>query len=370
MNYIIDWYLWYFPLLVIFAFIQNQQRVKYLANASESKKEDDFRVPLIFSIIVFLPIILITGNRSELIGDTWAYIQAYKGLPSSVSEFLNTVDWGGRDPGFYFFSTIIKSIFGEDYRIWLGVIASISGICIAVAFRKFSNDVVTCAFLFFASADYMSWMMNGMRQFLVVAILFALFPILLKRKASSIIFYFLIVLALSSVHRSCLIVIPLYLCSMGKPFNKRTIVFMSICFLAVAFAGQFTNILDESLQGTVFSNTVSQFDDDGTNFFRVLVYSVPAVLAVIFRKRISEDTPEIIKVSVNMSLITSGIYLISMVTSGIYIGRVPIYFSLFNYVLLPWEINHFFFEGSKKIVRGLMIFFYLIFYYISMVGIN
>ena len=63
MNYIIDWYLWYFPLLVIFAFIQNQQRVKYLANASESKKEDDFRVPLIFSIIVFLPIILITGNR-------------------------------------------------------------------------------------------------------------------------------------------------------------------------------------------------------------------------------------------------------------------------------------------------------------------
>lgn len=45
-----------------------------------------------------------------------------------------------------------------------------------------------------------------------------------------------------------------------------------------------------------------------------------------------------------MSIVSAGIYLVSMFTSGIYIGRLPIYCSLYSYVLLPWEIKHLFNE--------------------------
>ena len=64
-----------------------------------------------------------------------------------------------------------------------------------------------------------------------------------------------------------------------------------------------------------------------------------------------------------MSIISTGLYVVSMFTSGIFIGRLPIYFSLYNYILLPWEIENLFTERSKKLVYIGLIGFYLLFYY-------
>lgn len=49
-----------------------------------------------------------------------------------------------------------------------------------------------------------------------------------------------------------------------------------------------------------------------------------------------------------MSIVSASIYLVSMFTSGIFIGRLPIYCSLYSYVLLPWEIKHLFNEKTDK----------------------
>ena len=360
MSYFLDWYLWYFGILAILGVVYSYQKTKYLEceNGINLKAEDNYRSSLIFSILVFLPIILIVGYRDIWIGDTSGYVNAYNSLPTSLIEYLQIVDWSGKDPGFYIFSAIVKQIFGSDYRIWLIIIAAISGICLAITYKRYASNVVICAFLFFASTDYMGWMMNGMRQFLVAAIIFAVFPVLQKKKY---VLFIAIVLLLYTVHASCIIVIPLFLCALGKPFNKKTLIVLGLSLLAVLFVGNFLNILDDSLQGTAYSTTVSQFEgDDGTNVFRVLVY------AIVYRKQINDDTPEIIKISINMSLIATAIFFVSMFTSGIFIGRVPIYFSLFNYILLPWEIKHFFREEIRKILWGLMIIFYLIYYCVAM----
>ena len=66
---------------------------------------------------------------------------------------------------------------------------------------------------------------------------------------------------------------------------------------------------------------------------------------------------------VNMSLLSTGIYVVSIFTSGILVGRLPIYFSLYNYILLPWELEYIFTVRSKKILYLLMIGAYLVFYY-------
>ena len=67
-----------------------------------------------------------------------------------------------------------------------------------------------------------------------------------------------------------------------------------------------------------------------------------------------------------MSIISTGLYIISMFTSGIFIGRLPIYFSLYNYILLPWEIENLFTQRSKKIIYIGLIACYIVFYYYQM----
>ena len=45
----------------------------------------------------------------------------------------------------------------------------------------------------------------------------------------------------------------------------------------------------------------------------------------------------------NMSIVSTGLYIISMFTRGTSLLVVsPIYASLYNYILLPWEIDHMF----------------------------
>lgn len=75
-----------------------------------------------------------------------------------------------------------------------------------------------------------------------------------------------------SFHLSGIIlVIPLYIAALGKPFNKKTTIVLLLCLLAVVFSTQFLDIMDDALQKTSYNNLVSEFNDDGTNFFRVLV---------------------------------------------------------------------------------------------------
>jgi hypothetical protein len=93
---------------------------------------------------------------------------------------------------------------------------------------------------------------------------------------------------------------------------------------------------------------------------------MPAVFAFMGRKAIERTNNPLINLCTNMSLITAGLYLISVFTSGIFIGRLPIYASLYGYILLPWEINYMYKDSSRFMVYGLMILFYLVFYYYQM----
>ena len=363
-----SWYLWYYILLAFFGFIYVQQKNKYMASDEGKllKSEDDYRVSLVFALLVFLPIILIVGFRDRWLADTGAYTMMYESWPSSLGEALGDIDWNGKFPGFIVFSVIIKQFFGSDYRIWLIIIALISGICVAITYRRYAPDVVTCAFLFFSSADYSSWMMNGMRQFLAAAVMFAVFPLVQKKKY---ILFILIGLLMFTIHRSAILAIPLYIFALGKSFNKKTVIVLLLCIGAAAFANEFLGFMDDSLQGTAYNNLVSEFNDDGTNPLRVLVYAVPTIIAFLNRKKLDENTPEIINISINMSIISLGLFIISMFTSGIFMGRIPIFFSLFNYILLPWELKHFYNEDMHKTLQKIMVVMYIIYYCISMSGV-
>jgi len=295
--------------------------------------------------------------------DTGLYRKLFTEMPSALSgmnEYLQTVD---KDLGFSVFSIILKSIIGNRDILYFLIIATIQGCCLVYVYRKYSINYVVSVLLFILSTDYISWMFNGIRQFLAVAVWFACFPLLLKKKYIPLI---IIILVLSTIHGSALLLLPMIFIVQGKAWNKKTLLFIVCVLLAIIFVDRFTTILDDMLVSTQYEDLVSSEvwqQDDGTSFIRVLVYAVPTVLALVGRKQIKAADNKIINICVNMSLLSTGIYLVSMFTSGILIGRLPIYFSLFNYILLPWEIENIFTARSRKLLYPLMIGAYLMFYY-------
>ncbi|MBR6239433.1 MAG: EpsG family protein, partial [Clostridia bacterium] len=102
---------------------------------------------------------------------------------------------------------------------------------------------------------------------------------------------------------------------------------------------------------------------DGTNIFRVLFYSVPALMSLVFRSYIERANDPLINVCVNLAIVTTGFYIFSFYTSGILMGAIPIYFSLSNYILIPWLLGEVFNENSAKYLKTAFIVVYSVFFY-------
>ena len=134
-------------------------------------------------------------------------------------------------------------------------------------------------------------------------------------------------------------------------------------------ANTFTNIFNDVVENKNYSGAMETLKDldDGTNIIRILVEAIPIIISFIYKNKINEKMSPIIKLSINMSLINTGIYIISRVlSSGAIVGRVAIYFSLYNLILLPWILKTVFKEREKDLVYFLMIVCYIAFFYYQM----
>lgn len=323
------------------------------------------RTNIVFVIAIFSGIILLTGLRSG-VADTTAYIEMFNSYPTTMVEAIEVItDENAREPGFRLLSILFKSFISQDYHVWLFTIALITGTCIMIPLYKYSCNFGISAFLFIASCQF-TWMLNGMRQFLVASVMFAFTHFILEKKTTP---YIMVVLLLSTIHISLLIMIPVYFIVRDDPWQKKNILFMVLIILAMIFADRFTNVLTEVVEDTNYSTSVNEFKDadDGTNSIRILVEAVPTIIAFIYRKKIKEKATPIINISINMSMVATGLYIISKIArSGVLLGRLPIYFSLYNLILLPWLLENVFEKNEKRLIIFSMIVCYVFFFYYQM----
>ena len=327
---------------------------------SELKKEN-----WIYIILVTAPLVYFATMR-DWFGDTTAYLTLFRGMPngwSEISPYMSTVT---KDHGFFFLSSLIRVFVSQNTVVYLAIFAIFQGFALALFFRRYAAHYAISLFLFIASADACMWMFNGMRQFVAVCIILFAVPFILKKKYIPAI---LVILLASAMHQSALIMIPFVIIAQGKAWNFKTLLYLAGVLIAVAYIGNFTTILNDVLEETQYADVVDNYQawgDDGTNPFRVAVYALPAILSFFLRPHINYENDPVINLSVNMSILSTGLYVISMFSSGLIIGRLPIYTSLFNYVLLPWEIDHGFSESSRKILYVGMFIAYLGFFYYQM----
>ena len=355
-NYILI--LGWVAVMAILSMLTSVKRVETVCG----KKE--YRWRPVWAVVTVLPLVWMCSQRGGIM-DTGAYLEGYKDMPRAFGGIISYIGTVKKDKGFYFLSAVIKCIVGNRSVVYLFIIAVLQAGMLFYVYRKYSSRYLVSFFLFIASIDYISWLFNGIRQFLAVSITFIGIKFILDKKYAKAI---ILILIASLMHQSALLVIPFIFIAQGKAWNKKTLLFMVAVIAIVAGIGQFTNVLDSMLAETQYKNVVSDWqswNDNGTNALRVLVYAVPSVLSLIGLRFIRNEDDKVINLCTNMSIVSVGFYIVSMFTSGIFIGRLPIYFSLYSYILLPWEIDHMFTKRSARLIYVVMVVGYLGFYLYS-----
>lgn len=284
-----------------------------------------YRWSMMAALILAAPYVYWAGTRGNGFGDTAMYRKTFLAAPSSIAQIPAYLEEHTKDKGFSVLIIVIKSVIGNSDVLFFLLIAAVQLFCIVYVFRKYSSSYWLSFFLFIVSTDYLSWMHNGMRQFIAVALIFACFGLMVRKKYVPLI---CVILLASTIHGTALMMLPVVFIIQGKAWNKKTVFFIVAIVVIMGSIGQFTSILDEMLSETQYSDLITNeiwTTDDGTSILRVLVYSAPAILSFFGRRYVAEEDDPVINICVNASCITMALYFLASVSSGIYIGRLPVY---------------------------------------------
>ena len=133
---------------------------------SSEKVQQETRASFIAAIIVYLPVIIMYGLRDNM-GDTNGYVESFDMLnPQSVFGALSD-----RNPGYTVLQNFIKLYITKDANIFLLIFSAISILLLIKTHSRFSPMFALSSFIFFGSTE-ISYVFNGARQFLAIAIMF------------------------------------------------------------------------------------------------------------------------------------------------------------------------------------------------------
>ncbi len=315
-------------------------------------------IPWTYAIIAMGYITFWAALRSGFV-DTSAYIGMFEYAQTGIDAAFEALGSSeGKSPGFDFLQVIFKTYFSSDFHWWLALIAVATAVPITITARKYSTNYLYTIFLFLASTQFI-WMFNGIRQFLVAAIMFGCSGLLKDRRTVK---YILILLLCCTIHKTALIMLPIYFFVTDKPFGKRMLLFVLAVLSCAITIAPLMDTLDTVLQGSAYANNLDQFaEDDGVHPLRVALNVVPVILAYIKRKQIVQLNNSFINICVNMSTISAGLYFVGMFTSGIMVGRLPAFFIMYSFILIPFLLDTVYNKYKTLFYSGFTIV-YLIFY--------
>lgn len=317
------------------------------------------KVGIVGAMISFALLIFFTGLRAD-VADTFMYISVFNETTYSLSDIPNILISDEKGPLWVVCMVFFKHCISDDCVHWLMSIAIFQGFAVAKFLSNFSEDFAFSAYLFIADSSF-TWMLNGIRQFTAVCILLLAYKLLINKKY---IFFIIIVLISYKIHNTIILFIPFCFFINMNPFKIKTIIILILLTISFSFIMNSPSIL--TAIGYDDNYTESFSEDDGVNVMSVVLYSIPAIISLISKKRLSKTKyPKYINTFINSSIIATLISFIGTFTSGILVGRLPIYFSMSNLVLLPWIIENGLKEGSKNIIKYLCYigyFLYFIYY--------
>ncbi|MGE7850302.1 EpsG family protein [Bacillus paramycoides] len=318
-----------------------------------------FAIPMTNSLISIKPnqfliwmaalsLILVSGLRNN-IGDTYFYMHAY-----NIAEFNWEYIQNNKDMGFNIFQMILKE-YTDDPQAMVFITALITNVLIVCTLYKYSRLIEISLYVYITSGMYLV-SMNGIRQYLAAAIIFAATKYILDGNWKM---YILIVLIASTFHQSALVLIPIYFLVRRKSWSAMTCILLVFAVIIVIGFNQFSTLFFAAIEDTQYGE-YKDFHEGGANILRVVVDSIPLILAYLGREKLRELFPKSDYI-VNMVLLGSIFMLIS--TQNWIFARFSIYFGLYQLILISWVVKLFIKKNQKVIYYLILVFYFIYFMY-------
>lgn len=291
--------------------------------------------------------------------DTGNYIMYFRDS-ASVSEFISgggLLDWAG-NPLSMLYRCFIHDL-TENYHVYFFFPAVLNSYAIVKLFKKHSVNLCFSMIIFMSLGTYVTYMAS-LKQCMALFFLMLSIPYAIDKKYLK--FYLLVFVAvLFHAHSFTFLFLPFLL---GKPWNKITWIIMFTALFSMATYDSTLGAFMEYAQ-SLGANVaeIEVFDDHSINSIRVLVYWVPALLALAFRKRLFEDSTKPENLFVNMSIVSAAILSIGLVEGGNLFGRMSANFEFAAALALPWMVKKLFTKKSAQIVAVVAAILYFGYFY-------
>lgn len=355
------WILLYTSTVSLFGTIINKIDIR---NPIDSEYKNKKSISAFFAIITFALLLFFVGCRSEF-NDTYYYKDLFENyITGNLSQIKEIYLSDSRSKYFNILQCLFKHYISKNYTIWFFALAIFQLGAIIRIFYKYTCDYFMSSYLYIASGSF-AWLMGGIRQYFAVCIVLYGFDLLIQRKTFR---FILLVLFASLFHTAVIIWILIYFICISKPWSWKIWAFAGATVVIILSLDSFTSVLDVVLEDTNYSDITSHFvEGNGMNYIRLIVNCVPWLLALLCKNQIEEENNLFLDISVNLSFISSLIYLIAIFTSGIIVGRLPACFDVVNFILLPWLVKKYYSRITGFVLTFSCYVFYFLYFYYDMV---
>lgn len=308
-----------------------------------------------FALLAMTTLVLVSGLRNN-VGDTYFYMHSYEHFPVKWSE----IDFNG-DFGFNILQMLLQQ-FTNNPQILLFTTALFTNVLIVSTLYQHSRLFEISLYVYITLGYYLT-SMNGIRQYLAAAILFAATRFIIECDWKR---YFLVVIFAATIHQTALIMIPIYYIVRLRAWSKMTFVLLMGAVVIIIGFNEFMSILFTAIEDTKYAG-YQEFQEGGANIIRVAVSAVPVLLAYVGKERLKEIMPNS-NIIVNMSIMSLIFMLIS--TQNWIFARFSIYFGLYSLILVAWIIKIFRMKDQKLIYFSILLFYFIYFLFEHVLALN
>lgn len=256
-----------------------------------------------------------------------------------------------------FYESIVHC-FTDNYHIYFFFPAFLSSFAVIKLFKRYSVNPALSLLIFFSIGTYIMYV-AALKQCFAMFFLLMSIPYAEEKKYGR--FYLLVFIAiLFHTHAFMFAIVPFLF---EKPWGKTTWGLLALTVFAMATYdltfGAFMNYA-QSIGAMAAESEI--FDGHQINVLRVLVYWVPALLSLIFRKRLFFNSSRSENLFVNMSIVSAFILTIGLVEGANLYGRMAAYFEIATALALPWIVKKLFTTQSAQLVSVMAIVLYFIYF--------
>lgn len=308
-----------------------------------------------FCVIAALQWILISGLRGLSVGaDTISYKDDFDMVSgrtwSSLIKSFNAIVFEGaqgKDPGYKLLEKAFQ-IFSDNYQMWLIFIAVIFMVPMAIWIYKRSEDALM-SFLIYSCLFASFFSITGHRQTIATAFVVFVGDFLIKKR--KFVPFLLIVLVMSTIHKSCLVFLPFYFL-----YNKKiTTPYIIFVIIAAVLTFIFQDSFMEFLAETSGYEDYSRHEGAGAYTFSIMILLI--MIAALWRMRIIlEEHPE---ASASYNALMLALVFLPLTFVNPNTMRVVQYFSIYLMIVVPYILHSF--KGRQRAYITLAVIAILLF---------